>query len=422
MPSPVRPLLRTLPFDQLEWPAFEEAVRDLVRRDPAFRNVQAFGVPGDAQGGIDIRADRDDGHIGIQVKRREDFGGAAVRDAIAATRYLAQHFIIALSRTATAGARTEIDKHPSWSLWDQVDLSDRVRALAQGEAVDYIQRHFHPSWAETFLGSPHTPQTPTDFDERKFALEGADFDEVRMTDSANTARYLVAITPGRYDGERLTLSECRQIMQTARVSVMGWAMPFYGNNVTVGPGYIFEKVDFKAVAHHVEEWRLYRSGQFVHRSIPFERLKPDFDVSARALAEWNPHGGAKRTAEARGFLSFVALIYFVTQAYLFARSLLLHFPDDDEASIYVGLRDVEHFALGTDDAALRLSSFYRTELADPHHAVHLTRRELIQDPVSACRTALEAILEQFNWDPARARATIESYQRSFLARTEWRDR
>jgi hypothetical protein len=149
---PVRPLADLLPFGQLEWPQFEEAVRDLVRRDPAFRNVEFYGGPGDHQDGIDIRADRDNKHVGIQVKRNQDFGAGDVDDAVRAATYKADEFIIALSRRATVGARKEIDKHQSWAFLDQVDLSDRVRDLPPAQAAEYVERHFHQGWVDAFLG------------------------------------------------------------------------------------------------------------------------------------------------------------------------------------------------------------------------------------------------------------------------------
>jgi hypothetical protein len=239
-----------------------------------------------------------------------------------------------------------------------------------------------------------------------------------MTSFTNTPRYLVAITPGRYRHNRLSFTECREIMGAARVEVAGWAMPFDGDDAAVGPGYLFERVDRSGIVRHLEEWRLYRSGQFLHRSIPFERLEPDFEERAREIAEWNPHGGPKRTVEASGFLSFVALIYFVTQAYLFAAKFHMHVGGDENAFVYVGLRDVENFALGSNDRRDRLSASYRVRMQNPYHSATLSSSELVENPILASRVAIESIFEQFNWDPARSRPAIESRQRAFVRGTQ----
>lgn len=151
---PIRPRVALLPFDdpQQSWNWFEEAVRDLLGRMPQFRNVEAYGVQGDHQEGIDIRADSEAGHIGIQCKKVTECGPGDVGTAILAATYPAERFILALSRRATVGARRVIDQHENWELWDQARLSDAVRALPPDQAVDYIERHFHLAWVNDFLG------------------------------------------------------------------------------------------------------------------------------------------------------------------------------------------------------------------------------------------------------------------------------
>ena len=226
-------------------------------------------------------------------------------------------------------------------------------------------------------------------------------------------RYLVAITPREFHSNRFTIRECRQLVTASRVEIMGWALPFSGEDAVVGPGYIFEKTDLHGVVHHVEEWRLYRSGQFVHRSVPFELLEEDFSIRARALAEQNPHGGPPRTlVNVAGFVSFVALIYFVTMVYKFARQYALELNNSESLWIYVGLRDVENFALGSNDPALRLSSRYVVRMKSPYHAAWIPRQSLIDQPASHAAAAIESIFEQFNWD--RSSATIMSHQKVFL--------
>lgn len=152
---PTHPLEPFLPFDD---PArddawFENAVRDLLRLH-GYLNVEFYGGPGDRQEGIDIRADDDGQHIGIQAKKRDEFGDRDVEDAVTAATYPADRFILALSRRATVGARKAIDRHKDrWELWDKVRLSDLVRELPHNTAVHYIEGHFHPAFVETFLGA-----------------------------------------------------------------------------------------------------------------------------------------------------------------------------------------------------------------------------------------------------------------------------
>ena len=128
-------------------------MRDLFRRHPGYRNVESYGVRGDHQDGIDIRADDDaTGHVGIQCKKVDEFRAADARAAVAAATYVADRFILALSRTANVGVRHVIDPLPNWEVWDQQRLSDAVRSLPTHEAADYVSRHFDQAWVEAFLG------------------------------------------------------------------------------------------------------------------------------------------------------------------------------------------------------------------------------------------------------------------------------
>jgi hypothetical protein len=152
MMMPTRPLAATLPFNDPErddqW--FENVVRDLFRLS-GYENVVFNGGPGDRQGGVDIFADRDGAHIGIQCKKEQQFGESDTDTAIAEGTG-ADRYILALSRRATVGVRRAIGKHENWTLADQVELSDMVRALPHDVAVTFIEQHFHPAHVETFLG------------------------------------------------------------------------------------------------------------------------------------------------------------------------------------------------------------------------------------------------------------------------------
>ena len=53
---PVATRTQTLPFDQLTWQDFEKLCHRLVRTGSSVENCQQYGVPGEAQSGIDIFA------------------------------------------------------------------------------------------------------------------------------------------------------------------------------------------------------------------------------------------------------------------------------------------------------------------------------------------------------------------------------
>lgn len=65
--------------------------------------------------------------------------------------------------------------------------------------------------------------------------------------------------PGLID----SLSSCETIIRNAQVELRGWPYPFYVTNEKVerGQDWIQTAVDFK---NHIESWRLYLSGHFIH--------------------------------------------------------------------------------------------------------------------------------------------------------------
>jgi len=157
-PPPVRPLTPVLPFNGLSADEFERLVADLVERQYPGSEVSQLGGQGDDQQGYDILVVTPDGRrIGFQCKREENFGPAKVAKAVSVAELLVDESVIALGRTATAAARFEIDKHATWRMWDQADLSRKIRQLPIESALQLVRTHF-PSHVEPFLGiKPASP-------------------------------------------------------------------------------------------------------------------------------------------------------------------------------------------------------------------------------------------------------------------------
>lgn len=151
---PVLPLLPALPFDALGAERFEEACVEVLAYLYPGAHATGFGGSGDKQFGVDLLVDRGATATG-QCKRRQRFGPADVRAAIEAVADPAPTNYLFLSRqTATAAARTEMAKHPSWQLWDGSDLSRFVRNdMSAEQSLRFVSTYF-PAYRESFLGRP----------------------------------------------------------------------------------------------------------------------------------------------------------------------------------------------------------------------------------------------------------------------------
>jgi DNA-binding transcriptional ArsR family regulator len=143
---------RSLPFQDLGWERFEDVCADILQHVYPNSHVSRYGGQGERQDGIDLLAD-EPRVATAQCKRRKRFGPQQVRDAINAVAEPAPRNYLFLSRqTATADARREIAKHPTWVLWDGEDMSRYVRGEMDREcALRFVETHF-PNSRQTFLG------------------------------------------------------------------------------------------------------------------------------------------------------------------------------------------------------------------------------------------------------------------------------
>jgi Helix-turn-helix len=153
---PVRPLLTELPLAMLAEDVFEQFSTDLAALlYPHPDIVHGYGSRGHKQYGIDIEICHPEGApTGIQCKRAEEFGPADVQAAVAALTMDVRECIIFLSRKAASpGARKEIAKHhPKWQLMDALDISRKIRYLADQTAAIRLVETYFPGYRKEFLG------------------------------------------------------------------------------------------------------------------------------------------------------------------------------------------------------------------------------------------------------------------------------
>lgn len=147
------PLLQNLPFENLEYHQFETFCKDLFRELYQNHETSLYGSKGHKQYGIDIIVTGKDERIGVQCKHHKDFTPNKVKEVVAKLLPEAKttSCVLALSSIATPNARNTIDNYDNWKLWDQNDLSTKVRDLPKAKQIKLIDTHF-PGLREKFLG------------------------------------------------------------------------------------------------------------------------------------------------------------------------------------------------------------------------------------------------------------------------------
>ncbi len=138
----------------------------------------------------------------------------------------------------------------------------------------------------------------------------------------------VVIHPAKFEDARIpSLRECLEAVEQSTVALRGWPYP-YVNPETMewGEDWIASSVDFSwGPVLHREHWRLYQSGQFVHRFAFWEDNDPGYD---------HPHGGS-------GTLHAMGALYTFTEIFEFAARLMAAGALDAAPVVKVAMQHIE---------------------------------------------------------------------------------
>lgn len=198
-----------------------------------------------------------------------------------------------------------------------------------------------------------------------------------------------AIRPATFDPERVPYDELEDVIRRAAVRLRGWDFPHFDKNGLIyGGDYIGSETDW---AHHVEAWRFFQSGQFVHLS----GMQLDW-----ADQSWLTRG--EPTGQDRRRLGVIESLWTITEAFELAARLAPTAAGDDEVVVHVelgGLKDRELFvdeprrAPLYDEPRARVESFEKD--------FNLGRDRLMADPDDAALTAATEVFMRFGWRPDR---------------------
>lgn len=154
-----------LPLASLSPEGFQRICRSLLEAIYPGGKVHAAGKTGHEQFGIDIDVELKTGEVhSFQCKREAQFGAAKVKAAVEAHKTEAAQKFILLSRVASPLARSEVKKHHGWDIWDQDDLSEKLRELPVDVKRRLVDTYF-PGQRFALLGEPSPGPwlTPNDF-------------------------------------------------------------------------------------------------------------------------------------------------------------------------------------------------------------------------------------------------------------------
>ena len=196
----------------------------------------------------------------------------------------------------------------------------------------------------------------------------------------------VVIRPGNFVEKRVSnISALYALLQKSSVQLRGWDFPHLDtqNELHIDIDWIGQVVDW---SYHIELWRFYQSGQFVHISA----LAEDW-LGESTHTVWNPGH----------LLSVERTVFRFTEIFELASRLALTEAGDE-------LMHVEILVNGLGGRALRVNPETRmpfpismkASIKELPYKVDLSRIQLITAPRDlALRPALE-LFRHFGWDPS----------------------
>jgi len=199
-----------------------------------------------------------------------------------------------------------------------------------------------------------------------------------------------------------SLSECFRIVEKNCVRLRGWEYPLlnpYRDQRGQGKNWVASWAHFGG---HIEYWRLYQSGQFLHLFSVRESTEEGWREKLEAAAKWHLiFDREKDFKKVPGFISLVNFIYCITEIVEFLARLSQAGIYKGPVSLDIHLRKINGFVLTTEieRAWTRYCAANQDVLGSTWT---VSTEELIQDSAGQALALVMWFFERFGWmDPSR---------------------
>jgi hypothetical protein len=207
-------------------------------------------------------------------------------------------------------------------------------------------------------------------------------------------RRRVIIRPGEHQEERLALRDLRGIVERTRVQLRGWDFPHLSSRENEwGRGSTWIE-SWSSFFGHLEYWRMYQSGQFLHLSGIRETIEEAWDRQLRLVASFLTNN----EGEVAGFFDFINFVYSMTEVFEFAARLCqAEVYPKGSVTVHVGFHDIAGFGLSTSPNR-NLRRLYRTNMNVIEKSWQVETAELIAASAEMSLKAIVWFFERFQWD------------------------
>lgn len=203
----------------------------------------------------------------------------------------------------------------------------------------------------------------------------------------------VEIRPTVFEKLRIpTFSMARELVQSCSVRWRGWDYPhWFADKVQNMPDWVESWEDWM---HHIEYWRFYRSGQFVHL---FAAHEDHMDIDNILPISYPPRPARE------GYVSFVSTTYTVTEIFEFVSRLANKDILRPAVFISIGLHNMKDHELTSFSSTRYLDEGFVYAIDAPIVVEReIPQSELLAKPDDFAVDFIVEIFERFNWNnPSR---------------------
>lgn len=201
------------------------------------------------------------------------------------------------------------------------------------------------------------------------------------------AHWRVVIRPTEFKANRIdSLGKCKQTIESSRILLRGWDYPHL-DQIRPDRDWVESSCDWEQ-GGHLEYWRFYQSGQFVHLRAAFEEY--------REL----PWTRSPRPTPDR-YLEYVGVLYSMTEIFEFAARLARQDILRPNALVEIELNDMKERELTSWHSVWGLEG-YVSQTPQITYQLTLPHTEIVARSADLAIDASVAVYERFGWfDPPR---------------------
>jgi hypothetical protein len=206
------------------------------------------------------------------------------------------------------------------------------------------------------------------------------------------SNWRVIIRPLKFEKDKIEYNDLESIIRNCSISLRGWDYPHVQQSgpysrTSSGLDFVQSETEFR---HHIETWRYYQSGLFIHR---FAFPEDGWGAPKSFWILWN--------------------LYRITEIYEFASNLAARDVLGDYIQISINIYDTKNRFLTFADHRTEIGS-YQCKESQISHSQDYSKSDIIRRAHEIALDRIICIFQKFGWNSNNLTDIIKPYQDEFI--------